>query len=253
MRAFFALAFGLTIVQPGAAYATSYLYSFSGVVTYANNVDATDIYANEGDPIAFSLRVQDNLASAVYTYGHATSSAVGGPDYAAGTLLSVDRKVSIDPNLGYAGDFTPLESGFRPSDNYSASVSKDANAKSLSLDMYAGQFTPPDQYCQERCSGTLVTHTASAQVYSDAFTSPDFRELGTFDLRPGSVGTLSDGLSTYLHFGGSYEVSLSKLTVTQLPDAVPELGTWIMMITGIGVAGGALRRCQKVQRGLASA
>jgi hypothetical protein len=228
--------------QPTAAFATSYLYSFTGVVTYANNFDATYIYANEGDTIAFSLRVQDNLQTAAYTYGPSASSAIGGPDYAPGTLLPVDRKVTVDPDHGWSGDFTPLESGFKIGDNYSASVVKDASTKSLTLAMNFEQYIPPDAYCQERCSGTRTTHTATAQVFSDAFDSADFRELGSFDLKPGSTGTLGDSFSTYLSFGDFYEVSLSKLTVTQLPDAVPEPGTWIMMIAGLGMIGGTLRR-----------
>jgi hypothetical protein len=247
MRAFFVAALGLAAVQPSSAFATSFLYTFSGVVTYASNYDATYIYANEGDPIAFSLRVQDNLPTATYSYAPTGSSAIGGPDYASGTLLPVDRKVTVDPNLGYAGDFTPLESGFKPEDNYSASVVKDAGAKSLALAMYFEQDTPPYEGCQERCSGTRTTHSATANVFSDAFASPDYRELGTFDLKPGSAGTLADGFSTYLSFGDFYEVSLSKLTVTQLPDAVPEAGTWVMMIAGLGFAGAALRRRPSVR------
>jgi hypothetical protein len=242
MRSHLAAALALATMQPSAASATSFLYSFSGIVTYANNVDATYIYANEGDAIAFSLRVQDNLATAAYTYDPTGSSAIGGPDYEPGTLLPVDRKVTVDPDHGYAGDFTPLESGFRIDDNYSASVVKDAAAKSLTLAMNFEQYVPPDRYCQERCSGSRTTHTATAQVFSSAFTSPDYRELGSFDLTAGSAGTLGDSFSTYLSFGDFYEMSLSKLTVTRLPDAVPELGTWLMMITGTGFAGAALRR-----------
>lgn len=242
MRSHLAAALALTAMQPNAAYATSFLYSFTGVVTYANNVDATYIYANEGDAIAFSLRVQDNLATASYTYDPTRSSAIGGPDYAPGTLLPVDRKVTIDPDHGYAGDFTPLESGFRIDDNYSASVIKDAAAKSLTLVMNFEQYVPPDRYCQERCSGSRTTHTAAARVFSNAFTSPDYRELGSFDLSAGSTGTLGDSFSTYLSFGDFYEVSLSKLTVTRLPDAVPEPATWLMMIVGVGIVGAALRK-----------
>lgn len=242
MRTYLAAALALVAIQPQAACATSFLYSFTGVVTYAGNVDATYIYANEGDAIAFSLRVQDNLATAAYNYGPTTSSAVGGPDYAPGTLLPVDRKVTVDPDHGYGGDFTPLESGFKPGDNYSASVVKDATAKSLTLAMNFEQYIPPDQYCQERCSGSRTTHTATAQVFSDAFASPDFRELGSFDLKAGSNGTLGDSFSTYLSFGDFYAVSLSKLTVTRLPDAVPEPSTWLMMIGGLGFVGGTLRR-----------
>lgn len=242
MRSYFALALGFAALQPSAAGATSYLYAFTGVVTYASNADATWIYADEGDSVMFSLRVQDNLGTAAYTYGSTTSSAIGGPDYTPGTLLPVDRKVIVDPDHGHTGDFTPLESGFSIADNYSASVSKDATAQSLTLAMNFEQEIPPDPYCQERCTGSRTTHTATAQVYSDAFTSPDFRELGSFDLKAGSVGTLGDSFSTFLSFGDFYEVSLSKLTVTQLPDAVPETATWMMMIAGIGLIGGTLRR-----------
>jgi hypothetical protein len=242
MRTYLAAALALVAMQPNTASATSFLYTFTGVVTYANNIDATYIYANEGDAIAFSLRVQDNLPTAAYTYESTGSSAIGGPDYAPGTLLPVDRKVTVNPDHGYTGDFTPLESGFRIDDNYSASIIKDAAAKSLTLAMNFEQITPPDRYCQERCSGSRTTHTATAQVFSSAFTSPDYRELGSFDLAAGSTGTLGDSFSTYLSFGDLYEVSLSKLTVTRLPDAVPEPGTWLMMIVGLGFAGTILRK-----------
>lgn len=242
MRAYLAAVFALVAIEPSAAYATSFLYTFTGVVTYANNYDATYTYANEGDLIAFSLRVQDNLNTAAYDFGPSGSSAIGGPDHAPGTLLPVDRKVTIDPSLGYAGDFTPLETGFKPEDNYSASVLKDAATKSLALTMDFERYISSEPNCQERCSGTRITHTASANVFSDAFGSPDFRELGSFDLRPGSSGTLGDSYSTYLSYGDYYEISLSKLTVTQLPDAVPETARWLMMIVGLGLTGVALRR-----------
>ena len=242
MRAFWLAAFAALTLQPGSALAASYLYSFSGIVTYANNADATAIYANEGDPIAFALLIKDTLATVSYAYGSRRSSATGGPDHALGTLFPVDRTVTIDPTLGWSSDFTPLRVRFSGLDNYSASVTKDLAAGSLVIDMAFLQSIAPEPGCQERCSGTSITHSASAQVYTTAFALPDFRETGSFDLLPGSIGTLADGYSTYLHFGDAYEVALSKLTVTRLPDAVPETATWAMMIVGLGLAGAARRR-----------
>lgn len=241
MRNIIATILGLVLAQPDAACATSFLYTFSGTVSYANNADATDIYANLGDPITYSLVVRDSLKTATYTYGPTSSSALGGPDYQAGTLFPVDRRVTIDPSLGYATDFTPLETGFRTDENYSAAIRKDGAAKSLSLEMYFARSIPPEPNCQERCSGTRITHSASAMVFSPAFTSSDFRELGSFDLT-GSTGTLADTYSTYLHFGDFYEISLTKLTIARLPDAVPEPSTWMMMIAGLGIIGAASRR-----------
>lgn len=242
MRAILAAAIGLVGMQPGAAPAADFLYTFTGVVTYANNADAPGIYASEGDPIAFSLRVRDDFASVAYLYGPNGSSASGGPDHAPGTLFPVDRTVQIDPSLGYAVEHVPLESGYDPADNHSAAVVKNAAAKSLTIDMRFENFTPPDDGCTERCSGTYIARTASARVFSDAFASPDFRETGSFALSPGSVGSLGDTFATFIPYSDFYELALTQLTVAQLPAAVPEAGTWLMMIAGIGVAGAALRR-----------
>lgn len=245
MRVIFAVA-ALACCASEAANAADFLYTFSGTVTYANNIDSPGIYANEGDPIAFSLLLRDTLPTVTYTYEPTRSSAIGGSDFLAGTQFPVDRRVHIDPALGYGTNVTPLATGFRDGDSYSASFQKNAVAKSLFVTMAFENFVPPAPDCQERCSGTRITHYASAQVYSDAFTSPDFRETGTFELGAGT-GTLGDGVSTFLTFNDFYELSLSRLTVEPVGSAVPELDAWLMMLIAVGWSGAALRRRQDLR------
>lgn len=242
MRAILAAALGLVALLPKTAQAADYLYTFTGVVTYANNIDATFVYANEGDPFTFSVLIKDTLSTVTYAYGPDGSSAVGGPDTTPGTFFPIDRIVDVNGANTPGDDFTPLQTGFNTNENYSGSVVKNLGDKSLTIDMNYERFIPSPPGCQERCAGERTTHFLNVQVFSDAFSLPDFRETGSFALNPPSSGYLGDTYSTYLHFGDSYEIAVSNLTVTRLAGAVPETSTWLMMIAGIGFAGAALRR-----------
>lgn len=82
-------------------------------------------------------------------------------------------------------------------------------------------------------------------IYDDADGEVKWNSVGSFNF--GNTGILKVELSKS-EFGGSSEKGSvnAKFWLEKMPSAVPEPGTWALMITGFGLAGTALRRQRRL-------
>lgn len=99
--------------------------------------------------------------------------------------------------------------------------------------------------------GTYNFSTTSVQtnsfVNTSAFTSGSLYVLG--NLVNANLGFSATPASLSIQFnntGGSAYSSALSLAVPPAISAVPETGTWAMMLLGVGLVGGLMRRKQKV-------
>lgn len=61
-----------------------------------------------------------------------------------------------------------------------------------------------------------------------------------------NVWVFNSNLGLFGQGSGNSTAVYAKFALTQMPSAVPEPGTWALMITGFGLAGAALRRQRKL-------
>ena len=247
-----ALAFG-TLALPTPALAAQFLYTITGnLVLDELTYDELQLFGPAlGPTFSAALVVDDAVPHAAYSYGATGSSATGGgiqgtapPVSASLTIGGVSYAIrqgnsSSGPIIGPDGD--PF--GGTSLERDSGSVTKNALNGSLALSTtyYREAFCCfPVGYQFDAAGDDL-----SFALYSPAFSDPDYRQTGTFALAS-SGGYFNShvqsgpfpGLMTQIRF------QAQALTVAPLA-AVPEIGTWLMMIAGLGCAGQAMRRRRK--------
>jgi hypothetical protein len=89
-----------------------------------------------------------------------------------------------------------------------------------------------------------VPHTYGENNWSGV-QSFDFGNAGKLNVLVYNVGGLSGHNTGTFDIANSTEVR-AKFWIDPMPSAVPEPGTWALMITGFGLAGAALRRQRKL-------
>jgi len=88
-------------------------------------------------------------------------------------------------------------------------------------------------------ASTIAFGRGLASQFQILGTSAGFAQFGGDVVFSGDVGSPIFTPGTY-SFNGFF--SSGTLTITAVPGSVPEPATWAMMIGGLGIAGGALRR-----------
>jgi hypothetical protein len=245
----FALCAAMVFALP--AHGTQFLYTVTGTVVGEElSYDEFGVFdPDQGDAFTAQFLVDDAAALALYNYGPIGSYANGGGMIQVGTRTPLFGKLTIEGGT-YAvrtGDYrldpvidpvTGDPSGPTAGISEGGFISRNSATGSLNLfsrygESYSCCFPHPgENYGQsESLEFTLL---------SSGFTSPDYRQLGTFALLPGSGG----GFYRYV-YDGSYpgnmaQIALSATTLTVA--AVPELRSWAMLLVGIGAAGAVLRR-----------
>ncbi|UAK26666.1 PEPxxWA-CTERM sorting domain-containing protein [Sphingomonas nostoxanthinifaciens] len=124
-----------------------------------------------------------------------------------------------------------------------ANAIKDGASKNLQLD---ATFSDDYSCCAPVTSeGSKVGSGISLSLDSLGFTSPDFREVGTFALSPSSNGffyDFYDYISREGENGNSSDIALLPQSLTVSVSGVPEPAAWTMMVAGFAAAGIAARR-----------
>lgn len=234
------------------ASATQFLYTITGqVVQDELTFDELQFFGPTlGSTFSAAFVVDDAVGSAIYAYGPTGSSATGGWAVAAGTLPPVGASLTIGgvshtlpQGNSYSGPIIGSDGepyGASSLQRDSGSLAKDAATKRIDLSA---------TYYQESFCCYPVGHEFSASgdyldfaLQSAAFTNPDFRQVGTFALGP-SVGFFGSFVQSGPNPGAMTQIRFiaETLTVAGL-SAVPEIGTWAMMIAGVAFAGSSLRR-----------
>jgi len=243
-----------SLLVSGPAFATQFLYTITGAITGEElSFDERGIFSfAQGDAFTATFLVDDARPEALYSYDPTGSSAIGGGYLALGTRTPVTSTIAINGNSFSVrtGDFhqypiTDPATGdpIGPTDTIDelGVVSKDTNDHSLQLvsgydSSHSCCFPAPHDSYGEFEGLEFV-------LYSGAFTDPDYRQTGTFTLQPGSYGGFfkSDSFAGNPGLFTQILLAANSLTVTRVA-AVPEIGTWLMMILGLGVIGVGLRR-----------
>lgn len=236
----------------GQASAAQYLYTITGqVILDELSYDERQLFGPTlGSTFTAAFVVDDAVPEAIYAYGPGGSSATGGGTIAAGTLPPLSASLTIGgvtygvrqgnsssgPIIGPDGEAYGASSLQRDS----GSIAKDALARRL--DLSASYYE--ESFC---CYPVGYEFSASGDyldfgLQSAAFTDPDYRQIGTYalSLSGGYFGSYvqsgpNPGAMTQIRF------TAETLTVASL-SAVPEVGTWLMMMAGVAYAGCALRR-----------
>lgn len=236
----------------GAASAAQFLYTLTGqVVLDELSYDELQLFGPTlGSTFSASFVVDDAVAQAIYAYGPTGSSATGGWTIAPGTSPPVGASLTIGsatyalrqgnsssgPIIGSDGDPYGGTSLRRDS----GSIAKDAVSQRLDLSA--------SYYEESFCCYPAGYHFSASADYLDfgfqsaAFTDPDYRQLGTYALDPGG-GYFSSYVQSGPTPGAMTQLRLvaGTLTVASL-SAVPEIGTWLMMMAGVACAGWSMRR-----------
>lgn len=239
------------------AEATQFLYTITGTVVGEElSYDEFGVFdPDQGDPFTAEFVVDDAAPLALYNYGPIGSYTNGGAMVQQGTRTPLTSKLTIE-GASYAvrtGDFhldpvidpvTGDPSGPSQGVSEGGFISRNSATGSLNLfSRYGESYSccwphPNDIYGQ--------SESLEFTLFSSGFTDPDYRQTGTFALLPGSGGGFYRVEYNSPTPGYMTQISLlaSTLTVASL-SAVPELGTWAMMLVGVGAAGAVARRRPK--------
>lgn len=238
-----------------AASAVQFLYTVTGITTdnVTNLHGETGSTLPAGEAFTLSYLIDDALPTGDYSYGADQSSAAGGGQFLSGTRPPVSATLTVG-SFSYTirtGDLVQFlgstPEGGDPTGTLIQELDLGSIEKTLSsnrIDLQAG-FNRNELCCLSFNSyNDNYFDRLNLSLISADFTSADFREIGTFALSPGSVGSFLTGFdrldrSEIPNFGyQSTGLSASQLTVA----AVPEPATWAIMLCGVGYVGLSLRR-----------
>jgi hypothetical protein len=253
MRLLLCLAASLAaLVCATQASAAQFLYTISGqVVLDELSFDEQQLFGPTLDStFTAAFVVDDAIPQAIYNYGMTGSGATGGWTVAPGTLPPVSTSLTIG-NATYAlrqgnSSFGPMIGpdgepfGGTSLQRDSGSIAKDAVERQLDLSAtyYEESFCCYPVGYQFSASGDYLDFG----LQSAAFTNPDYRQLGTFALAP-SGGYFNSFVQSGPTPGAMTQIRLTATTLNVASlAAVPETGTWLMMIAGIAYAGSVMRR-----------
>jgi hypothetical protein len=238
------------LALPTPARAAQFLYTITGnLVLDELTYDELQLFGPAlSSTFSAAFVVDDAMPQAAYSYGATGSSATGGgipgtvpPVSATLTIGGITYAIrqgnsSSGPIIGPDGD--PFGGTSLEQDYGSVAKSSVNGSLALSTTYYREAFCCFPVGYQFDATGDDL----SFALYSPAFSGPDYRQTGTFALAS-SGGYFNShvqsgpvpGLMTQIRF------QAQALTVASLA-AVPEIGTWLMMIAGMGCAGQAVRR-----------
>jgi hypothetical protein len=240
------VALGAMVSAGAPAQAAQFLYTVTGTVAGDEfTYDDWHVFDPvQGQAFTAEFLVDDAAPTSLYTYGATTSSASGGGATQLGTRSPVFGSLTIGSNTYDVrqGDYhlypsyDPDPVGPIATIEESGLAAKDAVSHQLTLaatyDDYYSCCFPHANDTYDQGEGLDFT------LHSAGFTSPDYRQGGTFALAPGSYGEFYK-YETIVAWPGNLTnifLAATSLQVTPL-GAVPEIGTWLMMVLGIGGAG----------------
>ncbi len=228
---------------------------FTYIVTGNVIGDASDGGAAFGEDVVgrgFTARfeVDDAMPLALYVADTGGSSARGGGSIQDGTRPPVAAMLTINgveravrtgdedmppmciPGFGCFGASSGIDD--------SGEIVKNAVARTLSLsagyDSYAG-------CCADYGSWySIATDDLRFSLFDASFTSPDYRQDGAFAVS--GTGAFATVFSDGDRSGGvdySTRLTLAPTLLQVTGGAVPEPGTWAMMLLGFALIGGGLR------------
>lgn len=252
MRMAAACATALALAAPLPATAAQFLYTVTGsIIGDELSFDEYGLFdVVQGGPFTVKFLVDDGRPNASYTDTPTGSSASGGGVATSTTAPPVTATLTIgsgsytirtgryqvdpiyDPNSGtYIGPTASAQ-------DFGA-VTKDANAHRLAFSSYYGESS-------ECCLPWVYTSSGSGEeleftLLSGLFSNPDYRQLGTFAVSGGGYFNRSNTIDGQLGQHAQIAFNATGLTVSQV-SAVPEIGTWLMLVLGVGVVGAATRR-----------
>lgn len=250
------MAFVVALLAGTPASAAIFTYIVTGTVIGDASVDSA-VFGDDVVARGFSARftVDDAMPLAQYAASVTGSSAQGGGLVQDGTRPPVAATLTIN-GIDYAirtGDkdeppYCDLDFGcFGPSariDDLGAIV-KDAGAGRLDL---ATRYEDSSSCCADYGSWySDATDDLRFTLNDAAFTSPDYRQGGTF-----AVTGVGSFLAAYVAGDRSGGVdAATRLTLAptalQVSGGVPEPGSWMMMILGFGLIGVAVRRAPRAR------
>lgn len=150
-------------------------------------------------------------------------------------------------SFGSAANATTVVTDYHPTDAGTPITLEGASSPQFTFinDYY---FTAPKAYLQGNDGAMVSTPSAPSSYSSGAYTSSFiFDGDGNYGITFSANGTQYHGFATVTDMGQ---------TISQISydvGGVPEPATWAMMVLGLGLAGGALRRSKRRQAALATA
>lgn len=241
-----------SLTLAGSAHAAQFLYTITGTTTN----DVIDLYGYEGatlpvgEAFTLSFLVDDAQPAAQYDYGVNQSYAKGGGQYSTITRPPVTATFQTG-SYSYTirtGDFLQpygIDGVGDPTGEYI----QELDLGSVNKDLAAGELIFSTRFDRHNvCCGIFYGYSSNSidqldlSLFSPDFTSIDYRETGTFNLAPGSIGSFLTGYigqdrsSTTVYYE-SAGLSATQLTVA----AVPEPQSWAIMLLGAGFVGMSLR------------
>lgn len=244
-----------------AANAAQFLYTITGVTTN----DVIDLYGYEGatlpvgEAFTLSFLIDDALPTAQYDYGVNQSYAKGGGQYSTVTrppVTATFQSGSFNYTIRTGDLLQPY--GIDGVGDPTGEFIQELDLGSVNKDLAAGELTFSSRFDRHNvCCGIFYGYSGNSidqldlSLFSPDFKSIDYRETGTFDLAPGSIGSFLTGYigqdrsSTTVYYE-SAGLSATQLTVA----AVPEPQNWAIMLFGAGFIGMSLRarRMREVMR-----
>ena len=249
MRAVLSVLAMLAMAFSAPASATQFLYTVTGTVVGDEfTYDEWHIFdPTQGEEFTASFVVDDAKPDSLYSYGSLGSSATGGGITQFGTRSPLTASLTIGGQTYQirSGDYhsyptiEPLTGDpVGPTDTIDelGSVAKDPGAHQLAL---TAGYSEGHSCCFPHPNDTYgQNEILDFSLNSGAFTSPDYRQAGTFALT--GFGYFAKSATIVASPGALTNIYLAPVSLTV--SAVPEIGSWLMIIVGVGLIGAVVRR-----------
>ena len=249
-------------IQAAPAQAAQFLYTITGVTT-DNVLGGIYGFSDPTLPVGVDFKVtylvDDALPTAAYDYGVQQSYAKGGGLFVGGGSrppVSGTLQIGSSSYTVRQGDFFQNYVFDPVYGDASGQFIRELDLGNVTKNITNGTLNFDTQFSREEvCCGmfgydsTVYTDNLVFYLNSPEFASLDFRETGTFDLGVNSIGSFLTGSISQSRNGAPFVLyDAVGLTATQLKvAAVPGPASWAIMIGGIGMIGGMMRRRRERQ------